>query len=183
MYFRLCKCHDQFKCAPLIIYSAWKVLNHLNIYEFQRQREMRKSIYILFALLTILTCSVALAFMITWSSTVTLVVAAGDVEVYWDYACTNPVTNIGFGTVQVGAWSTTTLYIKNSGTGTITLSWNSTLPSVTNAITDSWYVGYYTNIQGYSLSSGQVITTTYRISIQPTALIRSYTWTLNLGIG
>lgn len=41
------------------------------------------------------------------------------VEAYEDSACTQPLTNIDFGTMRVGELKYVTIYLKNTGNGTI----------------------------------------------------------------
>ena len=41
------------------------------------------------------------------------------VEAYADFECTQPLTNIDFGTMKAGAHKYVTIYLKNTGDGTI----------------------------------------------------------------
>jgi hypothetical protein len=125
------------------------------------------------------------AFNVSWSTSVSVTTTNPNIKVYWDSACTNPVTSIPLGNVQRGATKYVTLYIKNEGGGTIDVYWNSTLSYQTDQITDNWQYmgggGYYVNLNGMVLPEGTTKTTRYSITVSPTATLQEYNWILNLG--
>lgn len=132
----------------------------------------------------------AYAFTVSWSSPVNVVTTTPDIKVYWDSACTDPVTSIDFGNIQQGAWVTKRLYIKNEGGGQVNIYWNSTVSSVTaGKIQDWWGISSSRSsfgstaykINGTALASGEVRDTWYHILVDPQITLSSYSWTLNLG--
>jgi hypothetical protein len=63
------------------------------------------------------------------------------VAIYWDSACTNPVSSIGWGTVDPGASTSKTVYIKNTGNAAATLTKtvrNWTPTNAANYLSFSW---------------------------------------------
>jgi hypothetical protein len=82
--------------------------------------------------------------------------------VYSDSACTNSLTYISWGTVAPGGSVTKTIYIKNTGNITITLSmtkagWNPA--SANGPITITW------DREGYSYNPGAVASATLTLDV------------------
>jgi len=77
-------------------------------------------------------------------------VKAIGVGVYWDQACSNPVTSISWGTIDPGSSVNKTVYIKNTGNNAATLSLTTSNWSPSNAssyMTLSWdYNGQPINV-------------------------------------
>lgn len=77
-------------------------------------------------------------------------VKAIGVGVYWDQACSNPVTSISWGTIDPGSSVNKTVYIKNTGNNAATLSLTTSNWSPSNAssyLTLSWdYNGQPINV-------------------------------------
>ena len=77
-------------------------------------------------------------------------VKAVGVGVYWDQACSNPVSSISWGVLDPGSNVNKTVYIKNTGTNAVTLSltasnWNPS--NASNYMTLSWnYGGQLVNV-------------------------------------
>lgn len=99
--------------------------------------------------------------------------------VYWDYDCTNPVTDIDFGEIpQPNGWlylNTPTIYIRNEQAGEkIWVYWNSTLRDVTTEIYDYWIYN------GTTIEPDNIIYTSYSVSIPPNTPIGTYQWTLGI---
>jgi hypothetical protein len=119
---------------------------------------------------------------------VNIVTTTPNIKVYWDSACTDPVTSIDFGNIQQGAFVEFALYIKNEGGGDVRIYWNSTVSSVTNKIDDCWNrithgranFGLY-DWNGYLLGGGSVLTTWYMILVDPDIPLNTYSWTLYVG--
>lgn len=78
-------------------------------------------------------------------------IAAVNVEVYSDSACTTPITSFNVGTVSPGGTATQTVYVKNSGTVPMTLSMATSNWSPTTAGT---YLTVTWNRAGASLDAG-----------------------------
>jgi hypothetical protein len=86
------------------------------------------------------------------SSTGTIVTQAPNIGVFSDSACTIAKSSITWGSVNVGSSTTQTVYVKNTGTVSMTLSLSSSNWTPTNAntyITVSW------DKQGVALAAGQ----------------------------
>ena len=114
-----------------------------------------------------------------WSGSVgaTITTEVENIKVYDELG--NEVTSITFGNLNPGSTIGVTLIIKNvSPNATITITWDSTLSSVTNKITDRWTYGYYAYDLHVTLDPGESITTTYRISVASDCPLQSYSWTL-----
>lgn len=84
------------------------------------------------------------------------------VEVYWDQACTNRVSSIDWGTLEAGGTKSYTVYVKNNGTASETLSmmtsnWN---PSATSSqISLNW------NCTDYVLAHGSVVGAVFTLTV------------------
>lgn len=130
------------------------------------------------------TLAIVYALTILWSAQVGVkVVDTVGLAVYTDQACTNPISSIDFGDQKKGAAASVTLYVKNTGTSSITLDYSSNAPTSILASDDFVYSNgaSWANIRGYQLKAGEVLATKYEIYILPTAATGSKTWTLNLG--
>lgn len=85
--------------------------------------------------------------------------------VYSNSACTVPLTSINWGSTGAGGSVTQTIYVKNTGTGTMKLSLATTNWNPTNAngpLTVTW------NDQGVSLAAGKSIAATVTLSVSST---------------
>lgn len=86
-----------------------------------------------------------------------------NIGVYSDSACTQNLTSITWGSIAAGSSTTRTVYVKNTGTGTLTLSdptisnWNPT--GASPYITISW------DKTGTQLTAGQSTTATVTITV------------------
>jgi hypothetical protein len=126
--------------------------------------------------------AVVLAWNITWNAPVSLVVDTVDLKVYWEPNCTTPVTTIDFGNVErAGTQYFIYMYIRNEGLGSVAMRWNSTLHLVTDKILDYWTFSYGGNINGSSITHGQVVSVRYYVSVDQHVDPGSYSWTLYLG--
>jgi hypothetical protein len=104
---------------------------------------------------------------------------------YWDSSCTLPVTTIDFGEISYSTSPThltKDIWIKNEGDTWIAIYWNSTLGTLTTAITDGW--DYVVPVPGGPLNSttigepDTVLATSYWIDIQASPPAGTYNWTL-----
>jgi hypothetical protein len=102
---------------------------------------------------------------------------------YWDVECTQPITTIDFGEM-VRSSSITGLskdiFIRNEGTNTNTIFWNSTLSDLTTVITEAWTVWDIMPgpLNATSVSANEVLYTTYEITIPVSTPVGTYNWTL-----
>jgi len=91
-------------------------------------------------------------------------VKAIGVGVYWDSACTNSLSSIGWGTLEPGSSKNVTCYIRNEGNSASTLSMNISNWNPSNAsdyITLSW------NYNGQPINPSGVIQVTFTLSVLP----------------
>jgi hypothetical protein len=85
-----------------------------------------------------------------------------NIGIYSDASCTNSISSMNWGSIAAGGSSSQTVYVKNTGTGSMTLSMIISAWSPTNAnsyITISW------NKEGNVLASGQVATATITVTV------------------
>jgi len=137
------------------------------------QREIKTFILVI-AVMLLLTVGVN-AIIVNWSAPVGIVVQATLIGVYWDSGGSDPVERIDFGTVTKGAQTLYDyMYIKNEGTGTAYVYWTSTLSSVTDKITESWFTN------GTGISAGSYIHEDYRITLDQDIPVGTYNWTLSV---
>jgi hypothetical protein len=90
------------------------------------------------------------------------VTTSPNIHVYSNSACTNNMTTVTWGSITAGGSTTQTIYVKNTGTGTLTLGLSSTNWSPAQAssfITVSW------DKQGTQLSAGQSTQATITITV------------------
>ena len=106
---------------------------------------------------------------------------------YTDGSCTQPVTALDFGEMAVSANPTyfeKTIIIRNEGDSTTTVFWNSTLDSVTTAITEGWthfsMMPPFPALNATIMSPGELLETTYSITIQASPPVGTYNWTLTV---
>lgn len=97
----------------------------------------------------------------TFRNTGSVSVKTVGVSVYSDSQCTSKITSLDWGTLSPGSQTTKTIYIKNEGSASITLSmtygnWN---PSGASVITLSW------NRQGATLAAGSSISATLTLTV------------------
>lgn len=93
-----------------------------------------------------------------------LITTSPNLGVYSDPACTTALASVNWGSISAGGVTAQTLYIKNTGTGTITLSlttsnWNPA--GASTYITVSW------NQQGAQLLAGQAVAATITLTVAP----------------
>lgn len=87
-----------------------------------------------------------------------------NIGAFYDSACTTAVSSVTWGSVSAGGVTSQTVYIKNTGTGTIALSlatsaWNPA--GAATYITVSW------NQQGTQLPAGQSVAATITLTVAP----------------
>jgi len=109
------------------------------------------------------------------------------IGLYWDSACTQPVTTIDYGEMihpnqETVIWKH--IYIRNEGNVWNDIYWNSTLGSVTSEITEWWtgrplYWGSY-SLNGTRIEPGEVRDTAYGIRIPAYATPGTYNWTITV---
>ena len=109
------------------------------------------------------------------------------IGLYWDSACTQPVTTIDYGEMihpnqEIIIWKE--IYIRNEGDVWVDIYWNSTLSSVTSEITEQWgwygYMGEFFPLNGTRIQAGDVIRTVYGIKIPAYATPGTFNWTLTV---
>jgi len=112
------------------------------------------------------------------------------IGLYWDSACTQPVTTIDYGEMihpnkEIIIWKE--IYIRNEGDVWVDIYWNSTLSSVTSEITEWWdgneYSGWnwgWSPLNGTRIQPGEVRKTAYGIKIPAYATPGTFNWTLTV---
>jgi hypothetical protein len=85
-----------------------------------------------------------------------------NIGVYSDVACTQNLTSINWGSITPGNNVTQTVYVKNTGTGSMTLSM--TVSNWSPAQADT-YLTITWNKQGNQLTAGQSITATLTLAV------------------
>ncbi len=88
-----------------------------------------------------------------------------NIGVFSNSACTSNLAAIKWGTVTAGASITQTAYIKNTGTGKVTLSLAASNWSPTTAST---YITVSWNQQGTQLSAGKSVAATIKLTASST---------------
>ena len=144
------------------------------------------TLQILVLLTVVATTVVPIVYALTtlWSTQVGVnVIDTVSLGVYADSACTIVVQSVDFGSLKKGAYANKFIYIKNTGTASITLDWSSNAPTTILAGDDWCYKSgtSWANIRQYVLKPNEVLETRYEIFILPAAPAGSKTWTLNLG--
>jgi len=105
-------------------------------------------------------------------------IAAPNVGVYSDSACTTNKTAITWASVAAGGSATQTVYVKNTGTASMTLNLavtNWTPSTASNYITITW------NKQGTQLAAGQSVAATLTLAVSSSITgITSYSNTITI---
>lgn len=112
-----------------------------------------------FALATLTLAAINVSQNVSSSGTIT---TSPNIGVYSDSACTTNMTSINWGSVAAGGTATQTVYVKNTGTGSMTLSLavSNWIPSgASTYITISW------NQQGTPLSAGGSVAATITLTV------------------
>jgi hypothetical protein len=107
---------------------------------------------ILIGLFLFVTTYAALTTTTTISATGTVITTSPNLGVYSNSACTITLSTINWGSILAGTNTTQTVYVKNTGTGTITLS---LAASNWNPAGASTYLTITWNKQGATLTTGQ----------------------------
>jgi hypothetical protein len=129
--------------------------------------EIKKTSKLLIITLTIvalgLTASTAAVLSVNQNvSSSGTIATTPNLAVYSDSACTTSMTSISWGSISAGGTATQTVYVKNTGTGTMTLSLGASNWSPSGAssyITTSW------NKDGTQLSAGQSVAATITLTV------------------
>jgi hypothetical protein len=121
------------------------------------------SLIVLTAAAIVLTASTFAAINVSQNLTsIGTIVTTPNIGVYSNSACTSNMTAIDWGSVAAGGNDTQVVYVKNTGTGSITLSLsaNSWTPSgASSYITVTW------NQAGTVLTAGQSVAATITLTV------------------
>ena len=112
-----------------------------------------------FALATLTLAAINVSQNVSSSGTIT---TSPNIGVYSDSACTTNMTSINWGSAAAGGTATQTVYVKNTGTGSMTLSLavsNWSPSGASTYITISW------NQQGTQLSAGGSVAATLTLTV------------------
>ena len=129
--------------------------------------EIKRTSKLLVIILTIiavtLTASTAAVLNVNQSvSTAGTVTTTPNIGVYSDSACTINITSINWGPIAAGGSANQTVYVKNTGTGTMTLSLGTNNWSPAGA---SSYMTVTWNQGGTQLTAGQSVAATITLSV------------------
>jgi len=89
-------------------------------------------------------------------------VKAINVEVYWDFECTQVVTSLDWGNPEPGDSLNRTIYVKNTGSAPMTLSISCSGWSPTEAAT---YLTLSWNREGTQVNAGEVVNAVLTLSV------------------
>jgi len=131
-------------------------------------------------LIGVLLASVVYALTHLWSAASTVAITTEVQNIVVLNEIGEEITSVSFGSVNPGSTINVKLIIKNtSPNASITITWSSTLNSVTNKITDWWreHNPSGSNLHE-TLDPGESITTYYGIRVYSDCPLESYTWTL-----
>jgi archaellum component FlaG (FlaF/FlaG flagellin family) len=112
-----------------------------------------------FALATLTLAAINVSQNVSSSGTIT---TSPNIGVYSDSACTTNMTSINWGSIAAGGTATQTVYVKNTGTGTMTLSLTASNWSPSGAST---YITISWNQQGTQLSAGGSVAATLTLTV------------------
>jgi len=99
-------------------------------------------------------------------------------KVYWDNECTDEVTTIDWGEIDVGSTKSVTVYIKNEGDTPITLSLNTT---DWNPASASDYISLSWDYSGETIDVGAVIEVTLTLTVDSNISgITSFSFNINI---
>jgi len=106
------------------------------------------------------------------------VVASANIRICWESECANNVSYISWGTIDPGQSKNVTVYVKNTGTVPLTLSFNTTNwnPSAANAhIALSW------DYDGSQVQPDQVLPVTFALVVSESAQgLTSFSFDINI---
>jgi archaellum component FlaG (FlaF/FlaG flagellin family) len=111
-----------------------------------------------FALATLTLAAITVSQNVSSSGVVT----SPNIGLYSDSSCTTNMTSINWGSIAAGGIATQTVYVKNTGTGSMTLSLavsNWSPSGASTYITISW------NQPGTQLSAGQSVAATLTLTV------------------
>jgi len=109
------------------------------------------------------------------------VTTSPNVGVYWNQACTKPVSSIIWGNVSMGSERDVVVFVKNLGSEALVLSMNMSALSPPSA-----YLKIYLcwNSQGRQVMAGDVIGVILRLFVTPeVAGISNFSFIVNIGVG
>jgi hypothetical protein len=128
----------------------------------------------------IVTVIVAVTVVLTMNRAVGNVgkIRAVGFDVYADKACTAPLTQIDWGTLSPGEMAVFTMYARNSGNVNITLSFNTTDWSPSNAST---YLLVAWNYSGQAVKPLEVVAVSTTLTVSPSIQgVTNFSYTMNI---
>lgn len=127
-------------------------------------KKASKTIVILLTVAALaLTASTYAAITVNQSvNSIGTITTSPNLGVYSDSACTNAITSLNWGSIAAGGTSTQTVYLKNTGTGSMTIGMTATGWSPSAAST---YLAITWNKEGIVLSPGQSTAATLTLTV------------------
>ena len=126
----------------------------------------RTEVIVASALLTVVLYTLALSVLASVQTSRTVsnagTVKAVGVGVYWDSACTDPLSSIGWGMLEPGSSKDVSCYIRNEGNSVSNLSMYTSNWNPSNA---SEYMSLSWDYGGQSINPDEVLQVTFTLSV------------------
>jgi len=109
------------------------------------------------------------------------VTTSPNVGVYWNQACTKPVSSIIWGNVSMGSERDVVVFVKNLGSEALVLSMNMSALNPSSA-----YLKIYLcwNAPGRQVLPGHIVSVTLRLFVTPEITgISNFSFNVNIGVG
>jgi hypothetical protein len=148
-----------------------------------RSLHMRKGFLTLILAICLLTVGFFFMQRGTYVPNVSAVTTSPSLAVYWDQACTKPISSISWGNVSAG-WGSekdVIIFVKNLGSNATVLSMNMSALSPSSA-----YLKVYLcwNYNGQPIGSGSVVEVTLRLFVTPLINgVNSFSFNINIATG
>jgi hypothetical protein len=105
-------------------------------------------------------------------------ITAVGVGVYSDAACTTTLSTINWGTLSPGGTATQTIYVRNEGTVSVTLTMTT---GSWNPASASSYIGLTWNRENYVLAAGSVVQASLTLTVSSSITgITSFSFTITI---
>ena len=146
-----------------------------------RSLHMRKGFLTLILVICLLTVGFFSMQRGSYVPNVSAVTTSPRLAVYWDQACTEPVSAISWGNVSMGSEKDVIIFVKNLGSNATVLSMNMSALNPSSA-----YLKIYLcwNYNGELAGSGSVIEVTLRLFVTPLISgVNSFSFNINIAAG
>jgi hypothetical protein len=133
----------------------------------------------------LVTCLLTVGFLVaqrdSYVPNVSAVTTSPTLGVYWDQACTKPVSAISWGNVSVGCEKDVVVFLKNLGSNATVLSMNMSALNPSSAYLKIYLCWDY---NGTLVGSGSVVEVTLRLFVTPLISgVSSFSFNINIAAG